>query len=565
MAPKAKRARRKSNADGATDGRRTGGESTSGVGGAKLAAGMDDETLDVTCEVTRENPICVHGACVLRCLSGEVDVHGYVVRAGSSSDVVIRSSANVASVVTIETECEDGASVRLRAADGVSAFFVAEVGKAQQEFGWLPTMISPQWKIVSESVVHEICTGGSSAVVACLGPKGVGKSTLSRHVANGILSKLGAVCWLDLDCGQPELTAPGMVSLTILRVPLLGPPQLHQASGAEFPGAPSVPICSSFIGDTSPQSDPDAYVAGALRCLNAWQDLGEDKPPLVVNTSGWVKGLGLELTDEILREIGDQAGQCFAVNIRSHVASRNAPDVEWFRTESSIVPRIYEVPAGLGTALKGHDADGDDTSVDTFDTIEGASAKSVSKRSASDSRALAWLAWSRQTVAMCNDVPTAGELTIDDSGENETFNATAADLMAARPWRVSFDDVVVHTIHAQLKPRETLMALNGALVGLLKGQHRENDRGNAECVGLGVVRGVDYDKRYIYILTPAARDKLKSVETIALGKLEFPPKLLGAAGEYPYMQVGSIANEGSGSKAIKSRSNILRQNTAPRR
>ena len=79
------------------------------------------------------------------------------------------------------------------------------------------------------------------------------------------------------------------------------------------------------------------------------------------------------------------------------------------------------------------------------------------------------------------------------------------------------------------------------------------------------MRGVDYDKRYIYILTPVARDKLKSVETIALGKLEFPPKLLGAAGEYPYMQVGSIANEGSGSKAIKSRSNILRQNTAPRR
>ena len=78
------------------------------------------------------------------------------------------------------------------------------------------------------------------------------------------------------------------------------------------------------------------------------------------------------------------------------------------------------------------------------------------------------------------------------------------------------------------------------------------------------MRGVDATRRYAYILTPLPNDKLKHVETLALGKLEFPPRLLGVAGEFPYMHVGTIANIGSGSKAIKSRNNIVRS-TALRR
>ena len=64
-------------------------------------------------------------------------------------------------------------------------------------------------------------------------------------------------------------------------------------------------------------------------------------------------------------------------------------------------------------------------------------------------------------------------------------------------------------------------------------------------------------------LTPVPSDKLACVETLALGKLEFPPRLLGPSGDYPYMQVGAIANDGTGSKAIKARNNILRQNATP--
>jgi polynucleotide 5'-hydroxyl-kinase GRC3/NOL9 len=250
-----------------------------------------------------------------------------------------------------------------------------------------------------------------------------------------------------------------------------------------------------------------------------------------------------------------------------------ADDVYWFHDSNAPAtanPRVttYEVAAGVGTAPKGADAEVEETSVETYEnTASDASPSGMkskdTKRSPTDARALSWLAWSRQTVAMCNERPYEGALELDDLGENEAFAATALELTKAIPWRVSFDDITLHVLQSDLDVREALMALNGAVVGLLKTS--APGRRYAECVGVAVVRGIDVDNRYIYILTPVSSERLKLVTTLALGTLEFPPRLLGPSGEYPYMQVGAIANEGSGSKAIKSRNNILRQNTAPSR
>jgi len=518
---------------------------------------------------------CVDGACVARCVDGAVTVGGYALAASraTAEEVVVRSAAGMASATTCAASGGGGATLEFRAVRGGGAYAVCGAREARA-LGWTPTMVSRDWERALTRVREAATRTREAFAAAFVGPKGVGKSTLARHAANVILRERGVCGWLDLDCGQPELTAPGMVSLTILRAPLLGPPQTHQASGAEFEGAPSAPLYASFVGDVSPQGDPDAYVEGALACVDAWAALGEDKPALVVNASGWVKGLGLELAEEILRAVGRSTESCYVININSHVASRNVPDdVYWFHDANvpeTSNPRVttYEVAAGFGTAPKGADAETEETSVETYENIAndaspGGTKSKDTKRSPSDSRALSWLAWSRQTVAMCNERPHEGALELDDLGENEAFAATAFDLTTATPWRVSFDDITLHVLQSDLDAREALMALNGAVVGLLKSA--APGRYCAECVGVGVVRGIDVDNRYVYILTPVSSEKLKSVTTLALGTLEFPPRLLGHAGEYPYMQVGAIANEGSGSKAIKSRNNILRQNTAPTR
>lgn len=68
---------------------------------------------------------------------------------------------------------------------------------------------------------------GLAPIVAVCGSKGAGKSTLARRLVNALLSRYGRVAYLDTDCGQPEFTPPGLVSLHLLEAPLFGAPHTH--------------------------------------------------------------------------------------------------------------------------------------------------------------------------------------------------------------------------------------------------------------------------------------------------------------------------------------------------
>lgn len=131
------------------------------------------------------------------------------------------------------------------------------------------------------------------------------------------------------DCGQPEFTAPGLVSLSLVSSPVVGPPHLHQRR----------PAAALFVGDVSPAPDPVRYLQ-CVRELHSWhcqhgaaaaaaaargdapaqcrgasspagqaqqqqeqqqeQAGGRMLPPLVVNTHGWVKGMGFDVLGELL-------------------------------------------------------------------------------------------------------------------------------------------------------------------------------------------------------------------------------------------------------------------------
>lgn len=74
----------------------------------------------------------------------------------------------------------------------------------------------------------------------------------------------------------------GLVSLHWLDSPIFGPPHVRMRR----------PDLAHFLGDTSPQSDPAAYVE-AVRSLcqhyHAQARTGNALPPLVVNTHGWIQ------------------------------------------------------------------------------------------------------------------------------------------------------------------------------------------------------------------------------------------------------------------------------------
>ncbi|KIO29173.1 hypothetical protein M407DRAFT_21741 [Tulasnella calospora MUT 4182] len=147
------------------------------------------------------------------------------------------------------------------------------------------------------------------------GPKRSGKSTFARTMTNSMLSRYEQVAYLDCDIGQPEFGPPGTVGLYIIEVPNFGLPFTH----------PRRPFAAHHIGSTSPRSNPSHYISAISSLLQVFRveiQGGRAPPsgltnhqessshcraatrisstiPLIINTHGWVKGMGADLARRI--------------------------------------------------------------------------------------------------------------------------------------------------------------------------------------------------------------------------------------------------------------------------
>jgi hypothetical protein len=187
---------------------------------------------------------------------------------------------------------------------------------------------------------------GRPPIVVAVGGRGAGKSTLLRWLVNAAVSANHAphaaaaaaavstarpgvgqvdrwrgVAYLDCDVGQPEHGPPGAVTLTLLRRPLLSPPHArsHFAAARGLDGGVVMPgsgagddvvapgpcvhfMRSAWVGSSSVKAAVDAAEAGMRDCFAAWEaGPARDGVPLVVNTHGWVRGVGWETTAALLR------------------------------------------------------------------------------------------------------------------------------------------------------------------------------------------------------------------------------------------------------------------------
>ena len=165
------------------------------------------------------------------------------------------------------------------------------------------------WQPLINEITSHIENDKPSKVLVC-GPKGSGKSTFCRWLSNFFLSSTriqrqiaesgDCLFLLDLDPGQPEFSPPGEVSLIELQSHNLGVPFTHPIVS---PGEAKV-IRAHHIGSASPKENPKHYLQAALDLLQAYQDLRKAATSslLVINSSGWIQGPGLELlVDMIIR------------------------------------------------------------------------------------------------------------------------------------------------------------------------------------------------------------------------------------------------------------------------
>ncbi|KAF3780268.1 Polynucleotide 5'-hydroxyl-kinase [Nymphaea thermarum] len=188
-------------------------------------------------------------------------------------------------------------------------------------------VIPEHWSSAAEAVASH--QGNPPIVVVC-GPKNSGKSTFARFLVNTLLTRHKMVGYLDTDVGQPEYTPPGCLSLHIIDRP---------------------------NHDISSKSDPRAYIGCVTDLYDHFYEkhhrgssgiCGEACSPLVVNTPGWVKGVGYHILVDTLTHMAPT----HVIQLRISEPDKNLPTgAFWLRGDQEAMVDLINVDAAKQDVL----------------------------------------------------------------------------------------------------------------------------------------------------------------------------------------------------------------------
>jgi polynucleotide 5'-hydroxyl-kinase GRC3/NOL9 len=366
-----------------------------------------------------------------------------------------------------------------------------------------------QWKSSASELVNQQT---EKPVIMICGPRKVGKSTYCRFLANSLLEKNPQVIMIDLDLGQTEFMPVGSISAKVLTKPLLGPPFSHVG----------LADLSYFVGATTPNEDYTIYLKNANTLLSAALSRFKGIAPVVINTMGWITGLGLHLLQYLVQFARPSHLLAFTDNENN---------------ENFVNQVLYE-----RSALS--------SQVQPFDSQEKIAVgylKSISQGSnvgrsfsPGDLRNLSlWAYFYHDTLHEIYD-----------------FGKSLSDFVPyVMPWdplRMLWSTKRGMSLRAEL----TNAVANMSLVGLAISKE-PNDI--PVMIGMGLIRGVNPRERSYYIVSPLPRNLLDQVNCLVLGTINVPPQLIYYRNklEGPYI---SYYPEGDilGGGARKTRYNLQR-------
>lgn len=151
--------------------------------------------------------------------------------------------------------------------------------------------VHPLWqKSITTMMIHKASHHRLS--IFLIGAKSSGKSTFVRYCINQLLTDIDKeVVILDLDPGQSEIGPPGLVSAHHIKTPLLGPSFTHMNI---------TPDRCEFLASLSPGDCPKKYLYLTHRLIKIIHAEVPSHIPIIVNTMGWITGLGLEFIQALL-------------------------------------------------------------------------------------------------------------------------------------------------------------------------------------------------------------------------------------------------------------------------
>lgn len=168
-----------------------------------------------------------------------------------------------------------------------------------------PVVASPEWNQALSK--FPTSSNQKAPVIVVCGPKGSGKSTFAKLLANRLLSPkvegsskirpAKGIALLDVDPGQPEYSVQGQISLIHLKELNFGPPFTHPVVEGQ-----GQLIRAHTVGAVTPAFDPTLYMECVLDLFSHYRNFvsTSSKCPLVINTPGWILGTGLEILVEIV-------------------------------------------------------------------------------------------------------------------------------------------------------------------------------------------------------------------------------------------------------------------------
>lgn len=313
-----------------------------------------------------------------------------------------------------------------------------------------------------------------------------------------------------------------------------------------------------------PRADTAFYTAAAALAASKITEI----VPLVVNTQGWVKGLGADLLLDIERMVQPTVVFDFAAAASGEVDGANG---EWARSGDD--------SQGAGLAHSQETA----TRIISLSAVP--TTPLLSKYTAAEFRILSMMSYLHSVATP--QATSAGLSAIAQQWDYSTA------LVRQRPWRV--DMQVIREIYLAgegadaVVPDDLPLALNGAIVALAEriqpfSKELPDDTvyttgrplpqpDEVYCLGLAVIHSIAPDLSSANILTPISPRDLARASIVIKGELELPVMamldwntgaadedqgLLGTAWEdVPFLQIGPADGVGMGRRRY--RRNVMRK------
>eukprot|EP00980_Cylindrotheca_fusiformis_P007344 scaffold1525_cov142-Cylindrotheca_fusiformis.AAC.144 len=492
----------------------------------------------------QESSICIVGRARLRCVQGSLHVLGYSLEEleAEASEEILLTSPYWSSWTTIQATSRKTKFI-LMSVRGTPSFRLASPSRR-------PTVIPKSWISTADQILNScnnspaaqrdslesdgVYFHGKPQIILICGGKGVGKSTFLRYMTNRLLSPSQnssckprqEVAILDADVGQPELVPPGILSMSIQKQPLLQPPYWNLTEPVES-------IASVFYGAVSSKVDPTRYIE-AIELLvekyHKYLETTSHPTPLLINMDGWIKGLGYEILTALIMKLvpthvcqilGKSKGKTFDLQ---NMMSGTESTIYFLDACTNLIPLSCSIPSFTLRSLRFGTYFGPQL-LELWDALDFTAAKQLQ------------VGW------------------VDDE------NTMAEYLARERPYRVPFRAVKCSFLALDQQDLTTeslvLQAMNGSIVGLCI-----QDANN--CVGLGLVRSIDWQHQILYVLTPVESSILPKVDALIGGSLPLPMSFVFRgifAESFPYqsMSQSSPNSTALGADPMKSRNNIGRR------